>query len=104
MTSPLRILIVGAGIGDLALSRALRLQGFVAEIVERSTEWDRAGTGLFIPANGETRRVRRVRWVQDQTHRRDRTRGLPPALRNCVLPWAGTRIFKANNRPLIQEP
>lgn len=52
----------------------------------------------------ETRRARRVRWVQEQTHRRDRTRDLPPAIRNCVLRWAGKRIFKANNRPLIQDP
>jgi 2-polyprenyl-6-methoxyphenol hydroxylase-like FAD-dependent oxidoreductase len=52
----------------------------------------------------EARRARRVRWVQDQTHRRDRTRGLPAAIRNGVLRLAGKRIFKANNRPLLQDP
>jgi FAD-dependent urate hydroxylase len=52
----------------------------------------------------EARRAPRVRWVQEQTHRRDRTRNLPPAIRDCVLRIAGKRIFKANNRPLVREP
>ena len=52
----------------------------------------------------ESRRAERVRWVQEQTHRRDRMRGLAPALRNVVLRVAGPRIFKANHRLLIQEP
>jgi 2-polyprenyl-6-methoxyphenol hydroxylase-like FAD-dependent oxidoreductase len=52
----------------------------------------------------EARRAPRIRWVQEQTHRRDRTRNLPPAIRDCVLRIAGKRIFKANNRPLVEEP
>jgi 2-polyprenyl-6-methoxyphenol hydroxylase-like FAD-dependent oxidoreductase len=52
----------------------------------------------------EARRAPRVRWVQEQTHRRDRTRNLPPAVRDCVLRVAGRRILKANNRPLVKEP
>jgi 2-polyprenyl-6-methoxyphenol hydroxylase-like FAD-dependent oxidoreductase len=52
MTEISRILIVGAGIAGLALARALRQRGFGAEIVERAVEWDQAGTGLFLPANG----------------------------------------------------
>jgi 2-polyprenyl-6-methoxyphenol hydroxylase-like FAD-dependent oxidoreductase len=47
----------------------------------------------------EARRAPRVRWVQEQTHRRDRTRNLPSALRSGVLRVAGRRIFKANHRP-----
>jgi hypothetical protein len=39
-----------------------------------------------------------------QTHRRDRTRNLAPALRNSVLRVAGKRIFKANHRPLLSDP
>jgi 2-polyprenyl-6-methoxyphenol hydroxylase-like FAD-dependent oxidoreductase len=52
----------------------------------------------------ERRRAARVRWVQEQTHRRDRMRSLPPALRHWVLRIAGGRIFRANNRPLVEEP
>jgi FAD-dependent urate hydroxylase len=52
----------------------------------------------------EARRAPRVQWVRDQTHRRDRTRSLPPVVRNWVLRMAGRRIFKANHRPLLKDP
>jgi 2-polyprenyl-6-methoxyphenol hydroxylase-like FAD-dependent oxidoreductase len=55
-------------------------------------------------ATYEGRRSRRVGWVREQTHRRDRMRGLPPIVRNGVLRLTGKRIFKANNKPLIQDP
>jgi FAD-dependent urate hydroxylase len=50
----------------------------------------------------ERRRRPRTDWVLRQTHRRDRTRTLPPALRNQVLRRFGQRIFHANYRPLRQ--
>ena len=59
---------------------------------------------LVFRQNSEARRAPRVRWVQEQTHRRDRTRNLAPALRNGVLHVAGKRIFKANHRPLLDDP
>lgn len=52
MTKPPRILIVGGGIGGLALARALRQRGLGSEIVERAAGWSQSGTGLFLPANG----------------------------------------------------
>jgi 2-polyprenyl-6-methoxyphenol hydroxylase-like FAD-dependent oxidoreductase len=52
----------------------------------------------------EARRAPRVRWVREQTHRRDRTRNLPPRIRDCVLRIAGKHIFKANSRPLVKAP
>jgi 2-polyprenyl-6-methoxyphenol hydroxylase-like FAD-dependent oxidoreductase len=51
-------------------------------------------------AEYERRRSPRVTWVQKQTHRRDRTRGLPPIVRNLTLRLAGERIFHSNYRPL----
>jgi 2-polyprenyl-6-methoxyphenol hydroxylase-like FAD-dependent oxidoreductase len=48
----------------------------------------------------EHRRRARVAWVQEQTHRRDRTRNLPPIVRNLTLRLAAERIFTANYRPL----
>jgi 2-polyprenyl-6-methoxyphenol hydroxylase-like FAD-dependent oxidoreductase len=42
--------------------------------------------------------------VLAQTHRRDRTRNLPPALRNLVLRRWGRNIFHANYRPLLELP
>jgi 2-polyprenyl-6-methoxyphenol hydroxylase-like FAD-dependent oxidoreductase len=52
----------------------------------------------------EARRHPRTRWVRDQTHRRDRTRGLPPLLRNLVLRRWGRQIFHHNYRPLREAP
>jgi 2-polyprenyl-6-methoxyphenol hydroxylase-like FAD-dependent oxidoreductase len=45
------ILIVGAGIAGLALARALRDRGLVAEVVERAADAGAAGAGIFLPAN-----------------------------------------------------
>jgi FAD-dependent urate hydroxylase len=52
----------------------------------------------------EARRRPRVAFVQEQTHRRDRTRNLPPAVRKATLRLAGQRIFRANYKPLLTPP
>jgi 2-polyprenyl-6-methoxyphenol hydroxylase-like FAD-dependent oxidoreductase len=52
----------------------------------------------------QDRRRARVTWVQEQTHRRDRTRNLPPMLRNVTLRLAAERIFKSNYGPLRELP
>jgi FAD-dependent urate hydroxylase len=48
------------------------------------------------------RRSRRTGWVRTQTHRRDQTRNLPPALRDLTLRAFGRRIFQSNYRPLLE--
>jgi FAD-dependent urate hydroxylase len=48
------------------------------------------------------RRSPRTGWVRAQTHRRDRTRNLPPVLRDLILRLLGRRIFRSNYRPLRQ--
>jgi FAD-dependent urate hydroxylase len=55
-------------------------------------------------ATFQARRRPRTQWVLAQTHRRDRTRNLPPALRNLVLRRWGRNIFHANYRPLLDLP
>ena len=52
----------------------------------------------------QDRRTARVTWVQEQTHRRDRTRNLPPIIRNLTLRLAAERIFKSNYGPLRDLP
>jgi 2-polyprenyl-6-methoxyphenol hydroxylase-like FAD-dependent oxidoreductase len=52
----------------------------------------------------EQRRAPRVAWVQAQTQRRDRTRGLPTPVRNLVRRTAGERIYRSNYRPLRDQP
>jgi 2-polyprenyl-6-methoxyphenol hydroxylase-like FAD-dependent oxidoreductase len=54
-------------------------------------------------AEYENRRTARVLWVQEQTHRRDRTRRLSPAVRNLILRLSAERIFRSNYR-LLREP
>ena len=48
------------------------------------------------------RRSRRAGWVCAQTRRRDRTRNLPPVLRDLILRAFGRRIFQAHYRPLLE--
>lgn len=55
-------------------------------------------------AGYEQRRKDRVAWVQEQTHRRDRTRNLPAPIRNLTLRLAAERIFRSNYRPLRDLP
>jgi FAD-dependent urate hydroxylase len=50
------------------------------------------------------RRSPRTGWVRAQTHRRDRTRDLPPALRDPILRAFGRRIFQTSYRPLLAGP
>jgi FAD-dependent urate hydroxylase len=47
-----RILVVGAGLGGLALARALGQAGFAPQVIERASGWEMAGTGMYLPANG----------------------------------------------------
>jgi FAD-dependent urate hydroxylase len=48
------------------------------------------------------RRSPRTGWVRAQTHRRDRTRDLPPTVRNLTLRTLARRIWQSNYRPLLQ--
>ncbi len=52
----------------------------------------------------QSRRRPRTDWVRAQTHRRDRTRSLPPAIRDNVVRLLGRRIFHANYRLLLDAP
>ena len=61
-----------------------------------------AGTVTDAVAAFVARRGRRTGWVRAQTHRRDRTRNLPPVLRDLTLRAFGRRIFQSNYRPLLE--
>lgn len=49
----------------------------------------------------ESRRRRRTRWVRDRTRDRNRTRDVPPALRDPLLRGRGERIFQEHYRLLV---
>ena len=69
----------------LILAGCLREAGSVAD-----------GLAAFV-----ARRHPRAGWVRAQTHRRDRTRRLPPLVRDPLLRAFGERIFRSNYRPLL---
>jgi 2-polyprenyl-6-methoxyphenol hydroxylase-like FAD-dependent oxidoreductase len=52
----------------------------------------------------ERRRRPRTDWVRARSHRRDRLRRLPPAVRDRVLRRRGPRIQHADHRPLLAAP
>ena len=52
----------------------------------------------------QRRRTPRITWVQEQTHRRDRTLNLPPIIRNITLRLAGERLYHSNYRPRREPP
>jgi FAD-dependent urate hydroxylase len=52
----------------------------------------------------EERRRVRTDWVLAQTHRRDRSRVLPPVIRNPVLRRTGRHLFAAGYAPLHAQP
>jgi hypothetical protein len=78
--------------GALAFEDALVLAGFLRD----------AATVADAVAVFVARRSRRTGWVRTQTHRRDRTRDLPPVLRDLTLRAFGRRIFQSNYRPLLE--
>jgi FAD-dependent urate hydroxylase len=47
----LRVLVVGAGVAGLALSRALHRHGCVPDVIERTAHWADMGTGMYLPGN-----------------------------------------------------
>jgi FAD-dependent urate hydroxylase len=48
----LRVLVVGAGIGGLAVARALRMAGFRPDVVEKLPATTVPGAGIYLPGNG----------------------------------------------------
>ena len=49
-------------------------------------------------------RLNRVRWVHEQTHRRDRIRNLPPFVRDVMARLLANKVYRANYAPLLEQP
>ena len=64
---PLRVIIIGAGIGGLAAAVALRQRGFEVALYERSQELGEVGAGLQIGPNGV--KVLRALGLEDELMR-----------------------------------
>jgi len=57
-----------------------------------------------IQSDYTAQRVARVRWVHEQTHRRDRIRSLPPLVRDLMTRFLANKVYRANYAPLVAEP
>jgi FAD-dependent urate hydroxylase len=94
-------------VGDAAHASSPNMaQGAAMAVEDTLVLADLLATGQPVEqalAEYERRRRPRVAWVQAQTRRRDRTRNLPPALRNLALRLAGAGMFRSNYEPL-REP
>ncbi|MFY1668713.1 FAD-dependent monooxygenase [Plantactinospora sp. WMMB334] len=62
---------------------------------------DRSATVPEALESYESRRRPRIKWVVDRTRDRDRTRDVPPPLRDPVLRDRGNRIFQEHYRLLV---
>src|SRR5580698_11471142 len=64
---PLKVIIIGAGIGGLAAAIALRQRGIEVALYERSTRLEEVGAGLQIGPNGV--KVLRALGLEDELMR-----------------------------------
>jgi 2-polyprenyl-6-methoxyphenol hydroxylase-like FAD-dependent oxidoreductase len=85
----LRILVVGAGIGGLAVARALRLAGHRPDVVECLPGSTVAGSGIYLPGNA-SRALRQL-----GLHEPLRPFGAP-ITRQRFLTAAGAELFEAD--------
>ena len=99
-----RVVLIGdaahASSPNMAQGAAMALEDalVLADLLATNQDIDEALTEY------QQRRTPRITWVQEQTHRRDRTRNLPPIIRNITLRVAGKRIYHSNYRPLREPP
>jgi 2-polyprenyl-6-methoxyphenol hydroxylase-like FAD-dependent oxidoreductase len=95
-------------IGDAAHAASPNMaQGAALAVEDALVLADELTTGRSVEAAlaaYERRRTDRVAWVRQQTHRRDRTRALPAAVRNTVLRATAERMFRSHYRPLRARP
>ncbi|TFE37104.1 FAD-binding protein [Streptomyces sp. ICN441] len=95
-------------VGDAAHASSPNMAQGVAMAVEDATVLAES-----LAAGGDTedllrrfvqRRLPRTRWVQRQTHRRDRTRSMPTALRNVMFRYGAGALYERGYAPLRDLP
>ncbi|MGC5031733.1 FAD-dependent monooxygenase [Micromonospora sp. DT229] len=103
--SPLRILVVGAGIAGLSVARALRLAGFRPDVTDKASSSELDDAGLYLPGNA-ARALRRldldgpVRPFGQVIHRQRflDAAGLPLCEVDLDALWAGVGECRALSR------
>jgi 2-polyprenyl-6-methoxyphenol hydroxylase-like FAD-dependent oxidoreductase len=96
-----RVLLIGdaahAASPNMASGAALAFEDalVLAELVS-----SRLDPGELAPEFAR-RRMPRVRWIQEQTRRRDRMRALPAPVRDVVLRSVGPRLYRSSYEPML---
>ncbi|WP_318036763.1 FAD-dependent oxidoreductase [Streptomyces chengmaiensis] len=95
-------------VGDAAHASSPKMARGVATAVE-----DAQVLAEVLAGRGDTgdllqqcvqRRLPRARWAQRQTHRRDRTRSLPPAVPNITFRYGAKALYERGYAPLRDRP
>ncbi len=101
----------GAGnvllIGDAAHATSPNMASGAAMAIEDAivlSELITSGRGA-VQVLGEyaSKRTERIRWVHEQTHRRDRIRNLPPMVRDLMTRLLANPVYRANYAPLVAQ-
>jgi len=48
-------------------------------------------------------RIARIRWLHEQTRKRDAIRNFPPVVRNLMTRFLAKSVYRANYAPLVEE-
>ncbi len=95
-------------VGDAAHATSPNMAQGVAMAVEDALVLaeclDRPGRTQDLLEEYRQRRLPRTRWVQEQARKRDRTRGLLPAVRNLALRRGAERMYETAYAPLRERP
>lgn len=94
-------------IGDAAHATSPNMASGAAMAFEDSLVLSKliaSGRGVAqVIAEYTAQRVTRVRWVREQTHRRDKIRNLPPFIRDLMTRFFANSVYRANYEPLTAE-
>ncbi|WP_151477839.1 FAD-dependent oxidoreductase [Streptomyces albicerus] len=95
-------------VGDAAHATSPNMAQGVAMAVEDALVLaeclDRPGETRDLLEEYRRRRLPRTRWVQAQARKRDRTRGMPPGVRNLLLRLGAERMYESAYAPLRDRP
>jgi 2-polyprenyl-6-methoxyphenol hydroxylase-like FAD-dependent oxidoreductase len=99
-----RVVLVGDAAHATSPNMAQGAAMAVEDALVLAEELGRQGSVPTALAAFTARREPRTSWVRARARRRDRTRGLPPIVRDAALWLAGERLYRADYRPLLTDP
>jgi 2-polyprenyl-6-methoxyphenol hydroxylase-like FAD-dependent oxidoreductase len=99
-----RVVLIGDAAHAMSPNMAQGASMAVEDALTLTDELSRDHSPVGALASFAKRRHGRVTWVRERTHKRDRIRALPAVVRTLALRGFGGAIYKADYRPLFDEP